>query len=81
MTSHLFPSDTIWQASHNVHDILDPSQVLDREGNATTMCRTQGSSYEEKISKSDDYSRRGTHVISHCDHQELFRCHLKAFNS
>jgi len=45
------------------------------------MCRTQGSSYEQKISKSDNYTWKGTQLTGHCHHQEVFPCHLKAFNS
>jgi len=81
MMSHLLPSGTIWLASHNVHDILNYSQVLEYEGNATSVCRAQGSCYEQKISKSDNYTRRGTQLTGHCHHQELFRCHREAFNS
>ena len=81
MMSHLFLSGPIWLASPNVHDILNYSQVLDHQVTATSMCRIQGSSYQQRISKSENYTRRGTQLTGHCHYQEPLGCHREPFNS
>jgi len=58
-------------ASYNIHDILKEARVQDNGANVTSMYPTQGSSYEQTISKSDNSTRRRTQLTGNCHHEEL----------